>query len=107
MIPRLREDHRRARLLATDLAKLEGIRLATQAVQTNIVMVTIERSDVSAHVLADELATRGIKTYPYQSDVIRFVTHRHITDEDIGRVVKETTAILGCERQSAQQTGTG
>ncbi len=100
MIPRLREDNRRAWQLATKLAKLEGIYVDFETIQTNIVMVTIERDGMSAHALADKLATCGIKAYPYLINVLRFVTHRHITDEDIERVVKEVSDILCHERHS-------
>ena len=94
MVPQLLEDNLRARLLASQLASVEGISVDLDAVQTNIVMVTIERSDMSAHTVADQLAACGIGSYPYLFNVLRLVTHRHITDQDVEQVVREIADIL-------------
>jgi threonine aldolase len=92
---RLAEDHRRARMLAEGLDALTGISVDLSAVQTNIVMATIgptvtlsgTTERLSAETMAKCLARKDIGTHVYTEDTLRFVTHRHIEDDDIYRVV--------------------
>ena len=94
MIPQLLEDNLRARLLAEGLADLEGVSVDPNTVETNIVMATIERPDLTAYTFADELGARGIGSYPYLTNILRFVTHRHITDQQVEWVMREIADVL-------------
>ena len=94
MIPRLAEDHRRARMLAAGIAKLPGVQVDLEAVATNIVMAEIDQSAMPATLLAEKLALRGVRAITYADDVIRFVTHRHITDEDVERAIAAVGDVL-------------
>lgn len=87
MLPQLAEDHRRARLLAGGLAQLPGVDVDPNAVETNIVMATVSSSSMSANRLTDYLALHGVRALTYSDDVIRFVTHRHITDAAVEQTV--------------------
>jgi threonine aldolase len=108
MGPRLAEDHRRARMLAEELAGLPGISVDLAAVQTNIVMATIgpavtrpgTTGRLSAETMARCLAQKGIGSHVYTEDTLRFVTHRHIEDDDIHRVVAAMEEIA----QSREET---
>jgi threonine aldolase len=88
MIPRLEDDHRRARLLAQGLQGLRRFTVNLGAVQTNIVMVSVDSEFMSARSLLNLLAEHNVRGYLFRPDAIRFVTHRLITDDDIRLVVE-------------------
>jgi threonine aldolase len=88
MIPALADDHRRAQLLAHELSKLNGVRIDLSTVQTNIVMAAIDEAVVPAELLIQQMKEQGIRATLYKANVIRFVTHREVTDEGICRVIQ-------------------
>jgi threonine aldolase len=88
MIPQLREDNRRARVLALGLAHLEHIHVDLESVQTNIVMVRLDESFMSTDGFLQELRLAGVRAYYYLPDTVRFVLHRHISDDDVARVIE-------------------
>ncbi len=81
-IHRLAEDHAHARLLAEGLAGMPGLWVDLSKVQTNIVMVKVAVRQGAAG-LAEELACQGVKCNVVGPDALRFVTHKHISREDI------------------------
>ena len=87
MIPQLADDHRRARLLGNGLANLNKRGINVRPVETNIVTVSVDTPFTPARLLRDRLAKQGVKALLLTEASIRFVTHRHITDEDVDRVV--------------------
>lgn len=100
MIPRLAEDHRRARRLAEELAQLPALQVDLDTVQTNIVMATLDDPAFNAVELVGQLAQHGVLGLSYSDTVIRFVTHRHITDADVERVIAVARDVL-CGRPGA------
>ena len=96
MVDRIGEDHRRARDLASRLASIPGLRLAPQRVETNIVLVDVSRTGVSAPDLVRLLAAAGVATMERDASRIRLVTHRLVTDGDVqdaARIVAEVVAL--------------
>lgn len=87
MIPQLSKDNRRARVLALGLAELEPIHVDLDSVQTNIVMARLDESFMSTDGFLKELSLAGVRAYFYLPDTVRFVLHRHISDEDVARVI--------------------
>lgn len=87
MIPQLREDNRRARALALGLAELEPISVDLDTVQTNIVMARLDASFMSTDTFLQELTQAGVRAYFYLPDTVRFVLHRHISDDDVAQVI--------------------
>ena len=92
MIKRLEEDHKNARILGEGLAKIEGIRVDLETVQTNMVYFDVKelvkKLDIDTNQflkkLLDEFGIRGGSENPIQHTTeIRFVTHRGISREDI------------------------
>jgi threonine aldolase len=88
MIPQLAEDNRRARMLAEQLASLENLDVDLRTVQTNIVMVRVLESFMSAAEFLRRLEQSGVRAYGYLPDTVRFVLHRHIGDNDVDRIVE-------------------
>lgn len=93
MLPQLREDHRRARLLAEGLAGLPGLALDLERVQTNVVMVRLT-GRLNAVQLAEQLAQRGIRTVTYSDEMLRLVLHRHIDDAMVAQTIAVCTELL-------------
>lgn len=93
MPPQLAEDNRRALLLSRELEALRSNLIRPWPVETNIVLVSVDRSWMSARTLAGRLADNGIKVSVRAEDAVRFVIHRHITDGDIHKVVRVVTDI--------------
>lgn len=88
MIERLVEDHRRARELAERLAELPGVSVDLATVQTNIVNVDVTGLGTSAPEFLARLESEGVRALPRSQQVVRLVTHRHISDADVDYVVE-------------------
>jgi threonine aldolase len=86
IVPRLGDDHRRARRLAQGLAEIPGVEVAP--VQTNILYF---RLAADVHKTPDEvveaLAERGVRLMGRVDGRFRAVTHCWIEDEDIERAI--------------------
>lgn len=94
MAERLEEDHRRARKLARGLAEIADVSVDEGNVETNIVMARFRAEGMTAHRMAMALEARGVRAYVYSFDTLRFVTHRHITDNDIESAVMAVADIV-------------
>jgi threonine aldolase len=85
MVDRLADDHRVARLLADQLATVPDLEIDRARVQTNMVRVTLPRHD--ARAVAARLRQRGVRASVPAAQRLRFVVHRHVTDDDVPAVV--------------------
>jgi threonine aldolase len=88
MIDRLMEDHRNARLLAEGLAKIYGISVNLNTVQTNIVHLDVSNLSVSSSQFVQKLKDSGVLALPRNKSSVRMVTHRGIEREDIERTLR-------------------
>jgi threonine aldolase len=93
MARRLPEDHRRARVLAQGFHALDARLVDPAMVESNIVRVSVAHSGRSAAQWSDAFRARGIAVSPADPRSLRFVTHRHIGDDDIARTVKACAEI--------------
>jgi len=85
MIPRLREDHDNAKLLAKGLADM-GLSIDMATVQTNIVVA--ETAPGKSAELISKAKRSGVLCSSFGRSLVRFVTHRGITEEDIEEVLE-------------------
>src|SRR6267142_1666982 len=100
MVDRLAEDHTHARALAEGLATLPGISVDLASVQTNIVILRVNKGDRAQSVKAAEAlvagcAARKVKIHAMGPAAIRCVTHKDIDADDIHRALdafRELTA---------------
>jgi threonine aldolase len=90
-IPRLAEDHARARRLAEALGRCRGVRVTPP--QTNIVVATLDGR--TAPEVAAALAAEGVLTIAMDGRTLRLVTHRDVSEEDCGRAAQAIGAALG------------
>jgi threonine aldolase len=100
MVDRLSDDHANARALAEAAAAMPGLVVDLGSVQTNIVVIRIDRGDRARSTAAtDELvkgcAARKVKVHAMGPTAIRCVTHKDVDAGDIRRAVdafRELTA---------------
>jgi threonine aldolase len=86
MVDRLAEDHANARRLAEGLAALPGIRVDLTKVQTNIVILFVDRPGGVAELVAG-CAARKVKIHAVGPTSIRCVTHKDVDRDDIDRAL--------------------
>jgi threonine aldolase len=84
MVDRLADDHANARTLAEGLAALPFIGIDLASVQTNIVILRIDRPG-GADELVTGCAARKVKLHAMSPTFIRCVTHKDVDADDIGR----------------------
>ena len=86
-IDRLAEDHRRAKLLANEVAKLPLFELDPEDVETNLIYARLNQEAIDARgdafVWQSILDEIGIRCYAESDTTLRFVTHLDLGDEDI------------------------
>jgi len=80
MVPRLREDHDNAKLLAKGLAE-QGLSIDMATVQTNIVVA--ETAPNKSTELISKAKRNGVLCSSFGKSLVRFVTHNGITEGDI------------------------
>src|SRR5438874_2866499 len=88
MVERLADDHANARRLGEGLAKLPGLRVDLASVQTNIVIVRVERGPAAADELVKGCAARKVKVHAMGPAAIRCVTHKDVDVEDTSRALE-------------------
>ena len=82
-IERLKEDHQNAKRLALGLQKFKGISINPEHVETNIVILDIENSSITAPLVAEEMKKERILIHAFGRAQIRLVTHLDVSSEDI------------------------
>jgi len=87
-LERLQDDHVRARRLAEGLARLPGLRVDLNRVQTNLVFVDVDEGThpLDAATLLARVAddVRGVVSGPR---TLRLVTHLDVNDDDVTRAL--------------------
>jgi len=101
MTERLTEDHANARRLAEGIAKIPGLSLDPESVQTNIIYFDLAGKGISAGrrlgeagTLIERLADRGIKILQLGPTQLRAVTHYGISSEDIDMTLNALKKIM-------------
>lgn len=83
-IARLKEDHSRAKEIATILDSCSAVSAVTQP-ETNIVIFDVKEA-YGVDQFLSQLNSKGIVALPFSKTKVRFVTHMHITDKDISEL---------------------
>ncbi len=91
-LPRVAEDHGRARRLAEYVDGLDGFNVVPP--ETNIVMIDIERADVSPDAVVGYLERRGVQLLATGPRRLRAVTHLDVDDEGIDRACAAFGALV-------------
>ncbi len=91
-IPRLKEDHEKAKLFAENLSKIPGLVVEKKLVQTNIVMFSLLK--MSEENFFTKCREKGLLFGAGKVGVIRAVTHMDVSMEDINQASKIIEEIL-------------
>jgi threonine aldolase len=91
-IGRMREDHDRAKRLASFVEQVPGLSI-TFPVETNIVVVTVDPRKWLPDALLAALRERGVLAVPFGADRIRMVTHLDVSSDDIERAGEALTSL--------------
>lgn len=83
---RLQEDHQKARHLAEGLARLKGLVVDPDQVETNIVIFELQ-GDPTAPQLAEVMKKRGVLIHAFEKARVRLVTHLDVSMADIKRAL--------------------
>lgn len=93
MRDRLKDDHARAKKLASAIASLPGIKLDPASVETNIIIFDLHHPRYTIPAFLDELKKKGVWALSTTGG-IRFVTHKDVGDEDVERAIAAFNEIL-------------
>lgn len=84
-IDRLKEDHKRARLIGEALKGLSWVKQVAP-VDTNIVLIDLE--GITPQQMLEKLAAQGVKAVAFGPMSIRLVTHMQFTNEQLDRLLE-------------------
>ena len=90
---RLAEDHANAKLLASGLARINGLDANPNEVETNMVRFRVRT--MPAEQLVERLRARGVLVLPLGRDAIRAVTNLMVSADDIQLAVGTISAVVG------------
>jgi threonine aldolase len=93
LVDRLPEDHRRARALAEGLARIDGVAIDLDVVQSNIVIFKVEPAVDQADFVAS-MRSRGVLVSNYGTRGARMVTHCDVSDDDIARALEAAHHVM-------------
>lgn len=83
-VVKLEGDHRKAKLLADGLNKIEGLKVDTASVETNMIFFDVLKgSNVTVDRLCEVLTEHGILIMPSGPCSLRIVIHHQISDSDV------------------------
>jgi threonine aldolase len=94
MVDRLAEDHENARRLAEGIARIPGLSIELNRIQTNIIYFNIADDQFTAGKLMTRLADRGIKILLTGPSRLRAVTHYGISAEDINSALAALNEVM-------------
>ncbi len=81
----LSNDHIRAKRLADGIRSLPGFDVKDP--DTNIILITIDTSAIDPLSLTQMLKEKKILVLPFGHNVLRLVTHKDISDDDVNQVI--------------------
>ncbi len=82
-IDRLQDDHGNARLLADRIARIDGLKINLEAVETNLVFFEIEPELGTAADLVARMKSRGVRIGALGRHLVRACTHLDVSREQV------------------------
>jgi threonine aldolase len=94
MVDRLTEDHENAKRLAEGIARIPGLSIELNMIQTNIVYFDMADEQFDAGAFVRQLAEREIKILQIAPSRLRAVTHYGISTEDINLALAAMSEVM-------------
>jgi threonine aldolase len=94
---RLHIDHENAQVLAQGLARIPGIRIEPDKVQTNIVLYDVRKTGLTSAQFLQKLAERKVLGGPVDAHRVRMVTHLDVDRDDIEQALRRISEVVGAE----------
>jgi threonine aldolase len=94
-IERLAEDHENARRLARGLAQIDGIRIDSERIETNLVFFDIAQTGKNALEIMHESRELGVLINPEDYTLMRAVTHLDVSAADIDKAIEVFAQVFG------------
>lgn len=82
-LPLLSQDNARCRRLGGQVLGMDGVRLAQDTIDTNILFLEVTHPDLDAPMVEAALRDEGVLALALGERLLRFVTHRHIGDAEV------------------------
>ena len=96
---RLDVDHENAKFLARGLAEIPGIKIETEKVVTNILFFDVSGAGLSAPEVSQRLKARNVWANPYDSKLIRMVTHLDVDRAGCERALQALRELVATSRK--------
>ena len=106
-LPLLAEDHRRARQLAQGVARIEGLKLARDTIDSNIVIFRVSARLGTSSELAARLKQRGLLVGAFGQDQMRMVTHLDLAEESVPTALEILADVCRAEKPVAAGSARG
>ena len=90
-VDRLSLDNNNAKLLAKLLSRKEKLNVLMKLVETNIVMFSVKKLNISAKYFVELIKQQGVLLYPWDDYTVRAVTHKDVSKK---LVIKAANIIL-------------
>jgi threonine aldolase len=87
-IPRLKEDHEKAKYLATEISKLPCFQVDLSTVQTNIVLIDVQRTGKTPDEILALLKANGVLLTLGTYTSVRAVTHLDVSFDEVRRAAE-------------------
>ncbi len=94
MVERLADDHALAQDLAKGIARIPGLAINPEHVQTNIVFFDVTHERMTASHIADALEAQGVQMLALGPCRLRAVTHLGVEPQDISRSLNALQQIM-------------
>jgi threonine aldolase len=92
---RLHIDHENAQVLAQGLAKIPGITIEPEKVQTNIVLYDVAGAGLTSAQFLKKLGDRKVLGGPVDARRVRMVTHLDVDRDDIEQALRRIGEVVG------------
>lgn len=94
-IDRIADDHANAKRLAEGIAAISSDAVDPALIETNIVLVRTEPLGFEPAIFVAELAAKGVKFLAYRPGVVRMMTHKDVSSDDVEYALEQISQAAG------------
>lgn len=103
MTERLEEDHQTAKLLASLLSQIKGLKVNRDLADTNMVWFDVDSESMSAADFTQRAQEKGVLVFDTSKTTIRAVTHHGISRSDIEQAARIFAEVANQSSKKADQ----